>query len=456
MKLESSLLIFFNRIKNYIGIDKAIGFTVIARLIQAVGSLGNLFFISIFLSKEEQGYFYTFTSLVAIQVFFELGLNSIIIQYTAHEVAHLQYSKEDSFHGSEKHLSRLASMLHFCINVFGSLAIFLFLLLNLVGRIFFNHYAISYSHVNWGNPWFLLTISTSLMLFVNPILGFLQGLGKVKETSKILLYQQLITITTTAVVLFCKGGLWTLGIANMFSVVFVFGYLIVSENSNLLKSLYTKLGVWKVEYKKEIFPYQYKIALSWVSGYLIFQLFNPVLFATEGPIIAGKMGLSLAALNGVSILSMSWITTKVPLFSSMIALNNIVELDIIFKKTLSQLLKICFTLILFMLAFVLILSLLNFQLATRFLPFPYLCLLAIVTFVNQIIFSWATYLRCHKQEPYLINSIVGGLLIASSTLLAGKYFGYKGIIIGYFSITIFVGLPWAYSIYKSKKKEWYS
>jgi len=444
------------KLKNSLGIDKAIGFTFIARLIQALGSIGNLFLISLYLTKEEQGYFYTFTSLVAVQVFFELGLNSIIIQYTAHEVAHLKYTKEDFFFGSDLHLSRLSSMLHFCVKVFSILSIILLIILNIIGYIFFNHYSLTNTDVNWSSPWILLTLSTSLLLFINPILGFLQGLGRVKETSKILLYQQIITLVTTSIVLVCKGGLWTLGIANLFSVIFVMSYLFFSENLIILKYIYNKINIWRIEYKKEILPYQYKIALSWISGYLIFQLFNPVIFAYDGPIIAGKMGLTIAAFNGISVLGMSWIATKVPLFSSLIALKNNQLLDDTFKKSLSQLLVITFILIISFLLFVLLLNVLNIQLVSRFLPFTYLCLFAIITLVNQLIFSWATYLRCHKQEPYLINSIVGGLLTATSTLLFGKYFGYKGIVIGYFALTVFLGLPWAYKTYLSKKHEWYS
>ena len=444
------------KLKNSLGIDKAIGFTFIARLIQALGSIGNLFLISFFLTKEEQGYFYTFTSLVAVQVFFELGLNSIIIQYTAHEVAHLKYTKEDFFFGSDIHLSRLSSMLHFCVKVFSILSIILLIILNIIGYIFFNHYSLTNTDVNWSSPWIMLTLSTSLLLFINPILGFLQGLGRVKETSKILLYQQIITLVTTSIVLVCKGGLWTLGIANLLSVIFVMSYLFFSDNLIILKYIYKKINIWRIEYKKEILPYQYKIALSWISGYLIFQLFNPVIFAYDGPIIAGKMGLTIAAFNGISVLGMSWIATKVPLFSSLIALKNNQLLDDTFQKSLSQLLVITFILIISFLLFVLLLNVLNIQLVSRFLPFTYLCLFAIITLVNQLIFSWATYLRCHKQEPYLINSIVGGLLTATSTLLFGKYFGYKGIVIGYFALTVFLGLPWAYKIYLSKKHEWHS
>ena len=83
-----------NRFLAFIGIDKSISYTITARLIQAIGTLANLFLISRILSSNEQGYYYTFGSIIAIQVFFELGLNTIIIQFVAHEVAHLNLNKD--------------------------------------------------------------------------------------------------------------------------------------------------------------------------------------------------------------------------------------------------------------------------------------------------------------------------------------------------------------------------
>jgi len=57
---------------------------------------------------------------------------------------------------------------------------------------------------------------------------------------------------------------------------------------------------------------------------------------SEGPVVAGQMGMTLAALNGILSLSLAWITTKVPLFSGLIAQENYSKLDYIFNKTLKQ------------------------------------------------------------------------------------------------------------------------
>ena len=102
------------RIALIVGIDKAIIYTSSAKIIQALGGIVSVLMIAKFLTGAEQGFYYTFASILAIQVFFELGLNGIITQYVAHEAVYLKLHNE-CYIGSEKHLSRMASLLHFCI-----------------------------------------------------------------------------------------------------------------------------------------------------------------------------------------------------------------------------------------------------------------------------------------------------------------------------------------------------
>jgi len=210
-----------------------------------------------------------------------------------------------------------------------------------------------------------------------------------------------------------------------------------------------------VNYKNEIFPYQWKMALSVISGYFIFQLFNPVLFATEGAVAAGQMGMTLAVLGSISSLSFSWMTTKVPLYSGLIAQKQYFDLDRIFNKTLNQsvLINGLELIVLFLLLYGL--RYFDIPLGKRFLPnFP-LILLMLSVFMNQFVFSWATYLRCHKQEPFLIPSVAGGILTCISTIVLGKYFGVLGMTTGYCILTFFGGLLWGFNIFKNKKKEWH-
>ena len=44
----------------------------------------------------------------------------------------------------------------------------------------------------------------------------------------------------------------------------------------------------KISWRKEVFPMQWKIALSFMSGYFVFQLFTPVLFHYQGAEVASQ------------------------------------------------------------------------------------------------------------------------------------------------------------------------
>lgn len=440
--------------------DKAIAYSSGSRIIGGFTGVISVFFISTFLTGVEQGFYYTFGSILALQVFFELGLTGIMTQYVAHEVSHLQLNTDNQYEGEEKYKSRLASLVHFCVKWYTVLAILVFVFLLIVGLVFFSHYGEEHSaDVEWHSPWVLICLGTSLNIFQSPFISIFMGLGKVKEMSKVGFWQQIIIPLANWTGFVCGLKLYVLPLSSLLSVLIWQSYVWKSGLAGIVVNLWKVKITESVAYFKEIFPYQWKIALSWVSGYFIFQLFNPVLFATEGAVVAGQMGMTLQALNAIQAFSMSWLNTKVPLYSQLIALKNYLQLDIIFNKTLKQMASVCLFLLIVFFVFVWLLNLTQIQLnghvlAARFLPYVPLLLLMITIYLNQYTSSWATYLRCHKQEPFLIISICGALADGLSTLIFGKLYGLYGITIGYCLLTILF-FPWGFWIYKVKKTEWH-
>lgn len=451
---------FLKSIAGKLGIDKAIAYSSGARMVQGFTGVASMFFISSFLTGVEQGFYFTFGSILALQIFFELGLTGIMTQYVAHEASHLGLDEKREYQGEDKYKSRLASLIHFCVKWYSVLAILVFVFLIIVGFVYFNKYGDSQGEeVTWRMPWLLISIATSIQLFISPMTSILTGLGFVKETSKISFFQQCIVPCCTWIGLSCGLKLFVIGIGYLISMLI---WVVLVLRMNLIRVLY---NLWKIRiteqvvYMKEIFPYQWKIALSWISGYFIFQLFNPVLFATEGAVVAGQMGMTLSALNAIQSFSFSWLNTKVPLYSRLIALKEYIQLDTIFNKTLRQMVTICTMLLVTFLAFITILRATHFTiggtiLADRFLDYFPMLLMMIPVFLQQFVNSWATYLRCHKREPFLVNSVVGGLLCVSNALIFGKFFGLYGLTIGYCAITICM-FPWGYWLYYSNKKKWH-
>lgn len=96
---------------------------------------------------------------------------------------------------------------------------------------------------------------------------------------------------------------------------------------------------------------------------------------------------------------------KIPMMSKLIALREYVKLDTMFKQTLKQMVSVCSVLLA---AFFLCLCILNTSqlefnntiLADRFLGYVPTLLMIVPIFLQQFTGSWATYLRCHKKEPF--------------------------------------------------------
>lgn len=444
---------------NKLGVDKAIFFTLLGRGLQISTALFTVFFIAKYLSPDEQGYFFTFGSIVAIQVFFELGLTQIITQFVAHEASHLKWDDNYKLLGEDIYISRLSSLLRFCVKWYLVFAVLLLIVLLIVGIFFFSKYHVSQETIAWKLPWLLLVIGTGLNLLLSPIIAFIGGLGKVKEVAEIRLVQQFIYPFVVWGGLIIGSKLFVAGADAIIRVLVVYIIIVKSSFFTILKNIWYANGEAKVSYKKEIFPYQWRIALSWISGYFIFQLFNPVLFATEGPQIAGQMGMTMAALNGIQTLAMSWISTKIPYFSGLIATGEYVELDGLFNKTMKQMMAIGTILLLLFIVVIYVMQRFNviffgMDIGNRFLPVIPLSLMTWSIFTMLPINCWATYLRCHKKEPLFINSVVISILCCMSTLILGDLYGVYGICIG-FAFLRLISLTWIYSIFKKKRNEWH-
>lgn len=455
-RMKSGIL---RTIAGKLGIDKAIAYSSGARIFQALAGVVSIFFIAAFLTGDEQGYYYTFASILAIQIFFELGFTDIMTQYVAHEAAHLKLNGDLRYEGEERYRSRLTYLIHFCLKWYLVIAIAFFIVVNIVGFVFFSSYGTEGAEINWKMPWLLLSFSTSIKLLQSPFTAIFSGLGKVKEMMQISFYQQLVIPVSQWVLFACGLKLYVVGIGSMLGALIWFVFILRSELKDLFLNLFREKVTEKISYFKEIFPYQWRIAVSWISGYFIFQLFNPVLFATEGPVVAGQMGMTLNVMNAIQALVLSWQNTKVPAYSAWIEMKQYKQLDKVFNQTTRQVMLICSSLLAIMFAGVWFLRVTHMgfrdsELGSRFLDYVPMAILFIPYLVNQMVNSWAIYLRCHKQEPYLITSIAGGVLQCLSVFTVGKIFGLYGIVIGYATIAM-VLFPVNYFIFKRKKHEWH-
>ena len=90
-----------------LGVTRALVYTMLGRTWSILAGPFSLIFIARFLSKDEQGFYFTFWSVVGLWVFFDLGLTSIIVQFASHERVLLRFvdggMRGDERAGSARH-----------------------------------------------------------------------------------------------------------------------------------------------------------------------------------------------------------------------------------------------------------------------------------------------------------------------------------------------------------------
>ena len=206
---------------------------------------------------------------------------------------------------------------------------------------------------------------------------------------------------------------------------------------------------------REVWPFQWRIAVSWLCGYFIFQLYNPVLFAFRGAVAAGQMGMSLSLANALSSVAISWISTKAAPFGAMIARKEFPQLDRLFFKALWQSLSVCVAGALIVWFIVIYLNWARLPLARRVLDPVSLGILLAAAVLNIIVNAEALYLRAHKQEKFLLNSVLGALLVAPSTYFLGRSYGALGVVTGSLAIGLFMGLPLGTYTFLKYRRIWH-
>jgi O-antigen/teichoic acid export membrane protein len=438
----------------YLGIDRAVTYTLMGRGWSLVSGMVTLLFVARYLTPDEQGYYYTFASLVAMQILFELGMSIVITQFASHEMAHLSWQNDRIVIGDDQAKYRLRSLFKLVVKWYAAIAAMIVLIVLPAGWLFFSTIHAS-TPVNWQMAWIGVVLAAAVNIFFLPLIALLEGCGRITEVAQLRMYQSVFGSLAAWAVLASGGGLFAMSAMNIALAFTVFVWLWQTKKVFFKDLVQHQAGVCLgIHWKAEIWPLQWKIALSWLSGYFIFQLFTPVLFAYRGAIEAGQMGMSFSLANALMSVAMAWMSTKSPQFGTLVAHKDYTRLDEIFNSTLIRSFVVIFTLGVTLCAVNYFLHLISLPLALRFLnPLPFTLLIA-ATMLNYVTYAQSTYLRAHKQEPFLFISLISAALIAVSTLTLGKMQGATGIMAGYLGVCTCIGFGWGSWIFIAKRREW--
>jgi O-antigen/teichoic acid export membrane protein len=431
---------------------KDLFFTLVNQLWHLVSGPIILLLIPLFLSPEQQGYWFLFRSLSALSIFADLGFSNIILQFSAHEFAFLHFTDDGMLAGDDTCLRKLGSFFRFIVRWISTICAVVFPIIYIIGIVFFVRDKVLAVYLI---PWTVYAIGSLINFFNNSILSYIEGFNRIETIQKIRFRVAVLNTCITVTILAFGGNIYALAFGMLVSASSIFVSLF-GEFKKVLTQILTVSKKFKYNWKKEIFPLFIKYALSFSSGYFIFQIYTPLMHYFHGPVHSGKVGITLSLVTALFNLSNVWMYTITPKMNMLISQKSWNNLDSLFKKRLLFSLGTYLLIIIGLTAFLVLFR--EFwiipKIIVRFLPIVPVVILLICYFMQVFINAWALYLRGHKQEPYFIPSFISAVWIAITTYLAGKFMSpawfFLGFLTGYFW-----GMPVDYMIYRICKRKWH-
>lgn len=437
-----------------LGIDRAVAYSVAGKTWQIVAGLINILLIARFISRAEQGYLYTFQSLLALQILFDLSLPSVLVQFAGHEMAHLKWQQNGTVHGNATAKSRLSSLIHISFRWYSFASVLMFVLLSVGGVLFFTSKEVSQNTVNWKPPWLLICLAASILIMLTPLLGIIEGCGKVAEVAAFRMTQDSVASGIFWISLISGLKLFSLPILYFTRMTILLIYLILFRG-RFLFDLKSKKSDVTVNFKKEIWPFQWRFLICSISSLLAFYLATPIVFAAQGPIVAGQLGMTFSIITALSSVSIVWISTKTPLFCNLIALKNYEELDRVFSKVARQSFSVfaCLSGGIIIAIFAANKFFPAFSLRLADPESSALMVLAVLMSFPNIASS--IYLRAHKKEVTARANLIIALFTVIAILLASRYKGlfYIGITM---CLSSFILSLWVISLFFRYRKLWHA
>lgn len=440
----------WQRLQQLAGVDAAFLIALMARVTPTIGLLLTTYLIGTRFPKVEQGFFYSFVSLLSLQVFVELGIGQVIVQFSAHEFAHLSFDRHRGFSGEPTALSRLISIARFAGVWFGGGAVLLVVILGVVGYVSFSGHA----SASWAGPWLTLCLASAFSLALLPVQLLLEGCNQLRTLYSLKTAQLLCNQAGLCVAIILGGGLWSNAIG-----VFCGAACVILAGIGPLRRFYlpffSQKPASRLHWGRELWPMQWRVAISSASAYFAYSVVTPLAFRLIGPVIAGQLGMSLTLIDAMTSVACLPVALKRPSMAMAVAHRDYQGLNnIVFRSTFAALLLWCCGAAA-LIGGVYLLHLNGVPFAERLLPLPLFMLWLLPSMQSPGAgVPMLAYTRAHKQEPFMWSIAVYSLLAFGGYIISGHYYGVVGMAVVNI-IALSITTPVQFAILMSARRRWH-
>jgi hypothetical protein len=458
------------RFLNRLEIDQPTFYLLMVRVWQFLAGPVTMLLIAAYFTPELQGYYYTFATLFAWQMVVELGMQAVVINLASHEWANLRLDEQRRIAGDPAALSRLVSLGRFSIAWYAAIAVVFSVAIGAGGFLFFAGQ--SRTDIAWEWPWVTTIILSGLSLCTVPVLALLDGCGQNAVTHRMRTAQAVFGTLAAWVFIPWGAGLWMVVIQLAVRLICEGGLIIVRYRRFLQTFLWQPAGE-RMDWKHEILPLQWRIAVQSGLAHLPPALLTPVMFHYHSPQLAGRMGMTWQALSALQMAALAWIVARIPQFNVLVARRDWKELDRVYLRLLQVSLGFIAAGALAVCGVVLALNLIADwytpadgslqalivlgadRLAGRFLDPLTVGVFALAVVLHHVPYCQAAYLRAHRRDPLLAVNAATYAAISLLVWYLGSRVGPLGAGVGFLATIGLFKLPATTILWRRARVEWH-
>ena len=405
-----------------LGVERALLVAFAARAWQSLAGLATLYFVITYFPPEVQGYHQTFLSLLVLQAFFELGIMQVVVSVVSHEWAGLSLAPAGSIEGSAEKLGRLGSTTRFVFFWFLAAAVLFLVIGGVVGGVVLMQHG---QPDLWLGPWLLVIALASSFLWCQGLIGVLEGCNQILPVATFRLVQAVASVTALWLAIASGWGLWSLtaalGTTLVIACVFLF-WIYARFFRQLLADRSPSTFNWKID----MWPMQWPLALQGIAGFFMLSLFVPVICTSHGPVAAGQMGLSMQVVMAVTGISTTWLSVQAPRMGTLFAAGKVSAYESMWFRAAAVSAAFLTAASFTMIGIVWLGAASDLAVADRFLGPVAFTLLIGWGLAQHVMQCSATYWRAQRIELLGFWGLVPGAVTGLAVWQLGRQFGATG------------------------------
>ncbi len=447
-----------------------------ARGLGPVAGLITLLLLNVSLDAHEIGLYYTMTSLASLAWVVDLGFSAnALVSLTARaalardqSAGAINRDDADIREGSSVRSSAcpsvsVARLSGVCMvwYLWGGL---LCVLASPLGLFFLD------SGAGGGAPglaagWSLLAVFTAVGVVSLPVLAIAEGEGHLREAYLVRLAQGVSGSLATWILLLAGGGLLAVCAMPLLGVAVMLPWLWLRRRRWLLATLRARSAnpapvsdrsdqtPGAVRSLADIWPLQWRSGTSWLAGYVLVFMHVPLLYRVQGPVEAGRMGLTVTLMNAVCVVAMSPLSAVLPALARAAAAGQASALDAQFRQAFRR------SMVLYSMGgvglVILCLLLAHTAWGTRLLD-PIDCMLLVAAMgCYHLATLYAAHARAQVMEPFALVALGAAVLTALIAFWAAPRWGAHGITLGLLAVNGLFYLPATYRVYRQSRTRLY-